>query len=133
MYGLATEQQTTKIQRIQNIVLRTVFKGKTLTTKEMHLKAIVETLEIHRQEHLLSLMYGRTKQQQYIDIPNRCTRQGMAPLLKVPIPTTNKMTRSPCYAGSVLWNGLSPNVRHAPTKFDLKNSLKATRCGVSRE
>ena len=61
IYDLLNKEQEIKLQRIQNRALRTVFKGKHLSTQEMHDKAQVETLAIRRKIHMLGLMYKRAK------------------------------------------------------------------------
>jgi hypothetical protein len=116
IYGLATVQQTIKIQRIQNRALRIVFKGKKHNTAEMHKTANIDLLKDRRETHMLKLMFDRTKRPQYTETPLRATRQGAATLLKGPVPKTNKLKKAPCYSGSILWNKQSPVIRRAVSK-----------------
>ena len=87
----------------------------------MHKKAGLDLLSKRREDHLLSLMYTRTKKENYVDNTARVTRQAGAPLLKLPRPLTSRLTRAPIYRGGKLWNELSVTVRQALSKADLKN------------
>ena len=57
IYGLLTKHQETKLQRTQNRALRTVFKDKILSIVEMHNRAGLDTLDKHRDLHLMTLMF----------------------------------------------------------------------------
>ena len=133
IYNLLTQQQLTKLQRIQNRALRIVFKGRILSVAEMHERANVEYLEQRREAHLIALMYNRTKEDQYRDDTVRNTRAAEAVLLKVPKAKTNKLTKAPIISGSTLWNGLPVRIRQAKSKLELKNLVKLHRAGQPLE
>ena len=128
-YNMLNKQQLTKIQRLQNRALRLVFKGKIMSVAEMHERANVEYLEERRENHLLSLMYNRAKDDNYIDNTTRKTRMADAVVLKVPKARTNKLKKAPIYKGSVLWNNLPPRIRQAKTRLELKNLNKMHKNG----
>ena len=57
IYGLLMQQQETKVQRIQNRALKTVYQSKTLSVIEMHTLAKIGTLKERRNLHLMTLMH----------------------------------------------------------------------------
>ena len=128
-YELLTQQQQTKLQRIQNRALRTVFKGKTLTVGQMHRLAKVEYLADRQARHLLSLMYGRAQNSKYRARPNRDTRQSEAVTLVVPKPRTNRLAKAPICRGGRMWNELPVSIRKASTLKEFQRKLKAYRPG----
>ena len=132
-YGLLTQQQQTKMQRIQNRALRTVFRGKTLTVKQMHQTAKVAYIGERQEYHLLTLMYDRAHCDAYKAVPNRSTRQTEAVTLRVPKPKTGRLTRAPVYRGSRMWNDLPTNVRKAESMKVFKQKLKAFKSGGPAE
>jgi predicted porin len=93
----------------------------------MHKKAGIGKLEQRREDHLLALMYTRTKDGQYIDNTIRVTRQAEAVLLTVPRPLTNKLTKAPTYKGSKLWNSQEVSIRQLLSRQDLQNQLQIDR------
>ena len=129
IYGILTKQQLTKLQRIQNRALRTIYWGKTLSVKEMHDKANLDYLVDRRDSHLLSLMYRRARETQYIDDTKRNTRRADSTLLKVSKPSTNKLIKAPNYKGSIMWNNLPAKLRAASSYLEFKNSLRVHRSG----
>ena len=129
IYGLLTQQQETKLQRIQNRALRTVYKNKLLTTKVMHETAQIDQLKTRREIHLLTLMYKRAKDPYYIDKTIRTTRTAKGTLLRVPRPKTNKLTKAPIFAGSTLWNALPHGVRNQPSYMSFKTAVRTHLTG----
>ena len=127
VYPLLTSQQLTKIQRLQNKALRTIYFGKNLGTDEMHTRAKLEYLVQRRDNHVLSLMMDRSVDPNYIDYTERRTRQGDAVLLKLPQAQTNKFTKSPLFRGGTMWNGLPTEVRKATTRLELKTLVRRHR------
>ena len=125
IYGLLTQQQETKLQRVQNRALRTVFQGKTLSVVEMHSLAKIDTLKERRNLHLMTLMQKRADDELYIDHTNRVTRQGTATLLKVPHPMTKMLCKAPIYKGGVMWNNLTPRTRKSQSTLAFKNAYRA--------
>ena len=128
-YKLLTQQQETKLQRIQNRALRTVYKGKQLSTQEMHNLSKIDLLTTRRELHMLALMHKRAKDPEYIDHTNRRTRTAKGTLLRVPHPKTDKMTRAPIYAGSRLWNSLPHKIRNQPTYIRFKTAARSHLIG----
>ena len=129
IYGLLSKQQTTKLQRIQNRALRTVFMGKKLGTQEMHDRAKVDYLAVRRDSHMLALMFDRAGTPDYTDNVDRKTRQADAPLLKVPQPKTSKLKQAPIYRGAIMWNKLPAPARKAKTKLQLKLHIRLMNAG----
>ena len=124
IYELMTSQQKIKLQRIQNRALRTVFLGKKLTVGEMHEKAKVQYLAQRRETHLLSLMFKRSFQTEYVEANNRKTRQSEGRILAVPHPNTNKYKKAPRYCGSKMWNELPFRVRDTNSIVVFKNRVR---------
>lgn len=133
IYCLLTKQQQAKLQRTQNRALRTIFRGKNLSTKEMHKQASIDDLETRRMKHLLALMYDRAQEEEHIDNTIRITRQGTAALLTVPHPRTRKMEISPKYNGSTLWNELPSGIRNTNTRQHFKHAYNALLTSQSEE
>ena len=130
IYNLLTSQQLTKLQRLQNRALRLVFHNKKFSVAEMHDRAKVETLQHRRENHLLSLMFMRTTEDNYIDTTVRRTRRADAVMLTVPRARTNKFGRAPIVMGSRMWNDLPVAVRRAKSKLQLKNLIRMHRAGL---
>ena len=127
IYSLITNKQLTKLQRLQNNALRIIFRGKKLSVSEMHEEANIEYLKLRRETHLLTLMFDRSRQIQYIDTTDRVTRQANAILLKSPLAKTEKFARSPLCNGSKMWNALPVKVRQAQSKLHFKRLLDKYR------
>ena len=130
IYGLLTQQQQTKLQRIQNKALRMVFRGKTLSVHDMHDRAGLDLLETRRENHLLALMYSRTKDPNYLAPRTRDTRRADAIVLKTPHPKTNRLKKAPIYKGSTMWNSLPSKIRCSGSKLELKNLMRRHRAGL---
>ena len=115
------KQQLTELQRTQNKALRIVFRTRPMpiSVKDMRDAAKLETLEQHRENHLLALMFDRTKEPEYRDDSARVTRRADAVMLKIPRAQTNKLTKAPIFMGSTLWNDLPTKIREAKTKTEL--------------
>ena len=132
IYRLLTQQQETKLQRTQNRALRTVYKGKQLSTQEMHELGKLDTLTVRRDIHLLALMYKRATNPEYVDNTKRKTRTTTGTQLRVPHPKTDKMTRAPVYAGSKLWNTLPQTIRSQATYDKFKIAVRAHLTGQTQ-
>ena len=130
IYNLLTQQQQTKLQRVQNRALRIVFRGKILSVNDMHERANVDKLETRRDNHLLALMYNRSKDPNYLSPQARETRRTAAVTLRVPHPKTNRLKKAPIYKGSSMWNNLPAKIRNSGSKLELKNLLKRHRAGM---
>ena len=124
IYELMTNQQKTKLQRIQNRALRIVFQGKKMSVEEMHDKAKVQYLEQRRESHLLSLMFKRSFQPEYVESNARKTRQSEGRILAVPHPRTSKYKKAPLYCGSKMWNELPFKVRDTNSIVVFKNRVR---------
>ena len=124
IYDMMTENLQLKLQRLQNRALRTVFLGKTLTNKEMHDRAGVTFLKKRRHEHLMMLMFSRSREMSYHDTTVRTTRQADAVLLRAPTAKTTKYMRAPIYRGSVEWNKIPHQIRNIRTRLGFKMRIK---------
>ena len=124
IYNLLTMQQKTKLQRTQNRALRSIYRDNYQSSQSMHEKAKLDQLSIRRDVHLLTLMYKRAKETEYVDHTIRKTRTAKGTLLRVPCPKTNKLTRAPIYAGSKLWNTLPHTIRNKPTYEGFKEAAR---------
>ena len=129
VYNLITQQQETKLQRIQNRALRTIYRDKQLSTQLLHELAKIDKLKTRRDIHLLALMFKRVKEPAYIDQINRTTRTSKGILLRVPRPKTNKLTRAPIFAGSKMWNNLPHKLRNIPTYNRFKTAIRTHLTG----
>ena len=82
IYGLLTNQEETKLWRIQNRALETVFHGKVLNVAEKHNRAGQDTLDVCRNLHLMMLMYKCASNERYIDHTIRVMRRGTATFIR---------------------------------------------------
>ena len=101
-----------------------------LLVHERHTRSKVEYLEQRRDNHMLTLMFNRTKEEQYLETCNRATRRTDAVLLRTPRAHTNKLTKVPLVRGSNLWNDLPVRIRESKTKLELKNLVRRHRAGL---
>ena len=101
-----------------------------MSVVEMHTRASVETLELRRENHLLSLMFNRAYDDRYRDQTVRHTRRAEAIMLTIPRARTNKFEKAPIVMGSKLWNDLPVVVREAKSKLQLKNLIRKHRAGL---
>ena len=124
IYNFLNKQQQQKLQRAQNRALRIVFRGNNFSVAEMHERAGLDQLEMRREFHLLTMMYSRAKDENYIDNTLRQTRRAEAVLLSVPRPHTNKLTNAPVYKGATAWNKLPVTIRQSKTDLTFKNRVK---------
>ena len=124
IYNLLTQQQESKLQRIQNRALRTVYKGRILNTQTMHDLAKLDPLKTRRNTHQLTLMYKRAKDPQYIDQTKRTTRAAKGILLKVPRSATTKLAKAPIVMGSTMWNNLPHKIRNSHTYVGFKMAVR---------
>jgi sarcosine oxidase/L-pipecolate oxidase len=111
VYSLLTKQQQYKLQRTQNRVLRTVFNGKRVSTKEMHDGAKLDYLADRTEAHLLDLMRICSINDKYIDNKKRVTRAGESTRLTVRRPLTNKLMKAPIFAGRTARNNLPYEIK----------------------
>lgn len=130
IYGLANQQQTTKIQRVQNQALRIIFQNQKLSVKNMHDKAKIDSLQHRREQHLLMLMRSRVTESKYVQLPRRVTRQNEGIILKVPQPHSNKLIQSPLYNGGTLWNKLPKAIKDANSRLKFKIMIRRSQAGM---
>ena len=101
-----------------------------MSVDEMHTRAHVEFLEQRRENHMLTLMFNRTREEQYRDDSPRTTRSADAVSLKIPRAKTNKLTKAPIVLGSKLWNEMPVAVRNAKSKLELKKLVRKHRASL---
>ena len=103
-YFSCTEHLLNKLQRMQNRALKIIFRlNRRFPTKELHQTAGVLMLDQRREMHLLSLMYKRSKIDQYIDARsiNTCAHRGT--LICIECPRLDKFRASVKFAGATLY------------------------------
>ena len=74
---------------------------------------------------VVTLMYKRASDDKYIERTIMVARRGAATLLRVPHPSTNKLTRALIYKGSVMWNDLLTKTSKARSFLIFKNACRA--------
>ena len=89
-----------------------VLQSKILSIVEMHNGVGLDTLDIGRNLHLMTLIYKSASDDKYIYHRKRVARRGAATLLRMPNPRTYKLTRAPMYKGSDMWNDLPTKTWH---------------------
>ena len=122
IYSSANQEGLKKLQRLQNKCLK-ICKGynKRAGTDEIHIETKIQKLELRREDHINSFMYGRLENIDLVDTRKIRTRAHSAPLFKVKIPKLSAYKRSVEYAGATRWNDLPPCIR----RLDNQDTFKA--------
>ena len=115
-----------KLQKLQNWGLRFVYFDRVpmLSELEMHYEAGLTKLKYRRIQHLVNLMYHRSKCDQYLDKRDIRTRQFDKVKFKVLNPIVKKAFKSPNYLGAQLWDMLPLDTQTAPTYNLFKYKVK---------
>ena len=120
-----------RLQKLQNWGLRIVFfdKDPKLNETEMHSAAKVTELKYRRAQHLVNIMYHRSKFDKYLDKREIQTRQFAKIKFKVINPVVKKAFKSPNYLGAQLWDLLPLDTQTSPTyslfKYKVKKHIAA--------
>ena len=123
---LWTAEKLLKLQKLQNWGLRIVYcdRNPKLGEDDMHMEANLTKLKYRRIQHLVGLMYHRSKCHHYLDNRDVRTRQFDKVKFKVITPVVKKAFRSPNYLGAQLWNMLPLDAQTAPTYSLFKYKVK---------
>ena len=95
---------------------------------ELHILTGVNSLKDRAKNHLLKIMYKRSRLTYYLNNDPRPTRAFNGPILDVPFPNNELLKKSVLYRGSTFWNDTNPLDRNIATfhsyKIKLKKDLK---------
>ena len=120
-----------KLQKLQNWGLRIVYydRAPMLGEDDLHREAILMLLKQRRIQHLVNIMYHRSKLDHYLDKRDVPTRQFAKIKFKVIHPNIKKAFKSPNYLGAQLWDKLPLDTQGAPTynlfKYKVKRHIAA--------
>ena len=119
-------EKLSKLQKMQNWGLRIVYCDNVpaLDETNLHQKAKLTTLKLRRVQHLLSILYHRSKKDKYLDLRPIVTRQFDKIKFKVLNPIIKKAFLSPNYLGAQLWDLLPRETQTAPTYNIFKLKVK---------
>ena len=111
---------------MQNWGLRIVYCGNVppLSEDELHRKPKVQMLACRRKMHLLTIMYQRAKNKDYLDVRDLPTRQFDEIKFKVINPVIKIAFKSPNYYGSQLWDKLPLETQSAGSYTSFKNKVQ---------
>ena len=117
--------KTHRLQKFQNWALRVVFSEvqPRLNEGELHLAAGLDLLSTRRINHLLFLMYNRSKNPDLLDNRDLPTRQFDKVKFKVINPNIKKAFKLPNYLGAQLWDMLPKETQKMPTLHKFKNEV----------
>ena len=119
MLNMNNNQDTMKLQRLQNRALRMCFEVNIpfdICTADLHNQARVATLQQQRDLSLLCIMYELKQLHLYEKIGDRVTRQCDKYIFQTDVASVGVCTRSPYHIGSKLWNSLPAISQHARTR-----------------
>ena len=118
--------KTKKLQKLQNWGLRIVYSDRhpKLGEDDMHAEANVPLLKLRRIEHLLELMYRRSKEPDRLDDRKLPTRQFDKIKFKVDAPQVRVSFKSPNYLGSIVWDKLPLETQSSPDIANFKKRIK---------
>ena len=125
IFDKANSTDLNKLQRLQNRCLKLcASRDRRFSTDLAHKLASVPFLTDRRKAHTLNFMYKRQNRRDLLNVREIRTRAHDAPLFDVIIPRCEAVKRSVCYAGSVVWNSLPPEIRNTDSYLAFKNLQK---------
>ena len=94
-----------------------------VSIKKLHEKCKIISLEQRMRKQLLWLMYILSRDQVFLQVPNRVTRNALKITFKVPSKITPVYEKSPFYIGTKLWNELSVETQDSTDIFEFKKHI----------
>ena len=112
IYGGTNVSLLIKLQRIQNRGLKLSLNLLSSTnTLDVHREAKLNLLKDRRDSHLVTLMFQRAYDTEYVDDRELPTRLHDNKTLTVPRPNNSVFTKSVCFRGATMWNDLDPSFK----------------------
>ena len=126
IFDRANTTDLSKLQRLQNRCLRVCLgQERVISTERAHKEAGVPFLSDRRKAHTLNFMYLRKdKRPELLNTREIRTRAHDAPIFNTKVPRCEAFRRSVQYAGSVMWNSLTPQERNIPSYKQFKEVQK---------
>ena len=90
---------------------------------DLHVAYGARTLEVHRKEQLLCIMYKRAQNRDSVVPHGRELRGANKVKLKVPFPHKDSYLKSPLYRGMLAWDELNAEQQHAISRDSFMNKI----------
>ena len=113
-------------QKLQNDMLRLCTMSRLadkVSISKLHARCKIISLEQRMRKQLLWLMFILSKDQRFLKVPNRVTRNVDRIVFKVPARITPVYERSPFYIGTKLWNELTRSIQEAQDVHAFKKEI----------
>ena len=124
--GSCTERERTKLQRLQNQALRTIYKKDNHTNLySLHDKAKLLPLNLRREIALIKIIYNKVHNSHETQTKKMTTRAHDGPVIDVTKPNSTKYLKSIAYSGPVTWNQLKPDIRCIGDKNNFTRTIKS--------
>ena len=94
-----------------------------VSISKLHARCKIISLEQRMRKQLLWLMFILSKDQRFLKVSNRVTRNVDRILFKVPSRITLVYERSPFYIGTKLWNELTRTIQEAQDVHAFKKEI----------
>ena len=94
-----------------------------VSIEKLHVKCKIISLEQRRRKQLLRLMYLLSKDENYVHVPGRMTRNANRIVFKVPTRMLTIYEHCPYYIGTVLWNELPQDIQESNTIYEFKREI----------
>ena len=114
------------LQKMQNDMLRIccmIRLSDRVSIPELHKKCKIISLEQRMRKQLLWLMFILSRDESFLKVANRVTRNADKISFKVPAKITTGYQKSPYYLGTKFWNELSRTLQNAPDVYAFKKEI----------
>ena len=120
-----TDAEQTKLQRLQNAALRTVYRQDNYArVYDLHIRANLLPLKLRREITLIKIMHTKVYNNEGICVRNLNTRNYDGPVMDICRPNSKRFSKSVAYRGPVSWNQLKPDLRCINDKYVLLKPSK---------
>ena len=121
-----TDAEQTKLQRLQNAALRTVYRQDNYArVYDLHIRANLLPLKLRREITLIKIMHTKVYNNEGICVRNLNTRNYDGPVMDICRPNSNRFSKSVAYRGPVSWNQLKPDLRCINDKYVFVKAIKS--------
>ena len=121
-----TDAEQTKLQRLQNAALRTVYRQDNYArVYDLHIRANLLPLKLRREITLIKIMHTKVYNNEGICVRNLNTRNYDDPVMDICRPNSNRFSKSVAYRGPVSWNQLKPDLRCINDKYVFVKAIKS--------
>ena len=120
------KEERNDFQKLQNDILRICTMSRLadkVSIYELHAKCKIISLEQRMRKQLLWLMYILSRDNEFLKVANRVTRNAVKIMFKVPAKISPLYEKSPYYLGTKLWNELPRSTQDAADVYAFKKEI----------